>query len=150
MSGYNPGEANVSKFGLPKVWEIMNEEVTDSYFEVPAGRRVAEIIAKSAMFLEDYLYPFAEIGGIPIGDAHWVVLKASPMGKKNKPKITLSRLVEIIKERKVKKTRSARRQICSLGYCKGGGRLGRGDCYKRHRPLYRIRHQDDTLGEPER
>lgn len=103
MSGYNPGEANVSKFGLPKVWEIMNEEVTDSYFEVPAGRRVAEIIAKSAMFLEDYLYPFAEIGGIPIGDAHWVVLKASPMGKKNKPKITLSQLVEIIKERKVKK-----------------------------------------------
>ncbi len=103
MSGYRPGEANVNKFGLPKVWEILNQEVTDSYFEVPAGRRVAEIIAKSAMFLENFLYPFAEIGGIPIGDAHWVVLKASPLGRKNRPKITISELVQIVKEKKVKR-----------------------------------------------
>ncbi len=103
MSGYGPGEANINKFGLPKVWEIISQEVEESAFPVPADRLTAEVIAKSANFLGDMLYPTAEIGGIPIGDAHWVVLKNSPLGRRAKPKITLTELKNLVEERGVKK-----------------------------------------------
>jgi len=104
MSGYMPHEATVEKFGLPKVLEIMAEEIENSPFPVPADRTVSEVIAKSAGFLgRENIYPFKRIGGISVGDAHWFLLLNSPLGKKNKPKMTVEKLVNLIKEKKIKK-----------------------------------------------
>ncbi|WP_456437493.1 5,10-methenyltetrahydromethanopterin hydrogenase cofactor biosynthesis protein HmdC [Desulfurobacterium sp.] len=104
MSGYMPGEATVTKFGLPKVVEVMAEEVTASPFPVPADRGTTEIIAKSAKFLGlDSIYPFGKIGGIFIGDAHWFLLLTSPLSAKLKLKYSLKALVEELKRRNIKK-----------------------------------------------
>ncbi|WP_457568189.1 5,10-methenyltetrahydromethanopterin hydrogenase cofactor biosynthesis protein HmdC [Desulfurobacterium sp.] len=104
MSGYMPGEATVAKFGLPKVVEIMAEEVASSPFPVPADRAVAEIIAKSAKFLGlENIYPYGKVGNIFIGDAHWFLLLTSPLADKLKVKHTPGTLVEEIRKRGVKK-----------------------------------------------
>ncbi|WP_456397430.1 5,10-methenyltetrahydromethanopterin hydrogenase cofactor biosynthesis protein HmdC [Desulfurobacterium sp.] len=104
MSGYMPGEATVTKFGLPKVVEIMAEEIESSSFPVPADRKTAEIIAKSAKFLgREFIYPFGKVGDIFIGDAHWFLLLSSPLSKKLKMKYTLNELVEELKRKSIKK-----------------------------------------------
>ncbi len=102
MSGYNPGEATIDKFGLPKIFEIINEEVETSPFPIPSDRKTAEIIAKSAKFLgEKNIYPSKKIGKIPIGDAHWFLLIKSPLAKKIKLRKTFEDFIREIKKRKV-------------------------------------------------
>ncbi|SNR90312.1 5,10-methenyltetrahydromethanopterin hydrogenase cofactor biosynthesis protein HmdC [Desulfurobacterium atlanticum] len=103
MSGYMPYEATVEKFGLPKVMEIMAEEIEDSPFPVPADRTVSEVIVKSANFLgKENIYPLKKIGGVFVGDAHWFLLLNSPLGEKNKPEMTVDELADRIKDKKIK------------------------------------------------
>jgi len=104
MSGYKREEISKEKFGLPKVLEIMAQEVKDSPFPSPADREVVKVIAASAKFLGcDYIYPNFKIGSIPLGDAHWFLLLLSPISKKIKLKYTLQELKERLIEKRVKK-----------------------------------------------
>ncbi|SMP19424.1 5,10-methenyltetrahydromethanopterin hydrogenase cofactor biosynthesis protein HmdC [Desulfurobacterium pacificum] len=104
MSGYYPEEITPDKFGLPKVVEVMNQEIKKSPFPVPSDRKTIEIITASAKFLGfEYLYPSFELCGIPLGDAHWFLTLSSPLGKKVKTNFTLKSVKELITERKVKR-----------------------------------------------
>ncbi|MEO2069153.1 MAG: 5,10-methenyltetrahydromethanopterin hydrogenase cofactor biosynthesis protein HmdC [Desulfurobacteriaceae bacterium] len=104
MSGYTPSEATVNKFGLPKVMEIMAQEVTDSLFPVPCDKESLMVIAKSAKFLgKEYLYPEGKLGNIPIGDAHWLLVYSSPLSKNIQLEWNLKKLSSFLKEKEIKK-----------------------------------------------
>ncbi len=102
MSGYKPKEATVNKFGLPKVLELMVRHIESSSLPVPADRQTALLIAKSAKFSRDFLYP-KKLWEIPVGDAHWLLLSNSPLAQKLKLKMTPESLLDEIKRKKVKK-----------------------------------------------
>lgn len=104
MSGYKPGKANIERFGLPKVVELMAEEVKGSTFPVPADRETALVIAKSAKFLgKENIYPIGKLGDIHIGDSHWLSILSSPLSQTVNFKWTLKSLTEFIKNHKFRR-----------------------------------------------
>lgn len=79
MCGYEPGTARRGKFGLPRVIQIMNEEIKNSPTRVPIQRE--ELIALTTAVKiagPDNIYP-NKIGAYTVGDAHWATLIHSKM-----------------------------------------------------------------------
>ncbi|ADY74138.1 Uncharacterized conserved protein UCP019375 [Desulfurobacterium thermolithotrophum DSM 11699] len=104
MSGYKPEKATIDRFGLPKIIELMAQELKDSPFPIPADRESAIVIAKSAKFLgKETIYPNGKLGDIYIGDAHWFLLLNSPLAQGINIKWSLELLTEFIRKNKFKK-----------------------------------------------
>ena len=77
MCGYEPGTAKRGNFGLPRVIEIMNEEVNNKYTRVPIQREELIALATSVKIAgPENIYP-KKIGSYTVGDAHWATLTSS-------------------------------------------------------------------------
>lgn len=79
MCGYEPGTARRGKFGLPRVLQIMNEEVKVSNTRVPVQRDEVQALTTAVKIAgADNIYP-TKIGDYAVGDAHWATLINSKM-----------------------------------------------------------------------
>lgn len=92
MCGYEPGTARRGKFGLPKIIEIMNEEIKDSRVRVPVQRDELMALTHAVKFAgPENIYP-KKIGSFTLGDAHWATVQNSKMYKDLTLPITLDEL----------------------------------------------------------
>lgn len=92
MCGYEPGTARRGKFGLPKIIEIMNEEIKDNRVRVPVQRDELMALTHAVKFAgPENIYP-KTIGSFTLGDAHWATVQNSRMYKNLKIPITLEEL----------------------------------------------------------
>lgn len=79
MCGYEPGTARRGKFGLPRVIEIMNEELKATNTRIPVQREELTALTTAVKLAgPDYIYP-RKIGDYTVGDAHWATLIHSKM-----------------------------------------------------------------------
>lgn len=79
MCGYSPGTARRGQFGLPRVIQIMKEEVVEKWTRAPLEKRELEALAKAVKVVgpED-VYPHT-VGYTTLGDAHWACLSSTPL-----------------------------------------------------------------------
>ncbi|MCE5215135.1 MAG: 5,10-methenyltetrahydromethanopterin hydrogenase cofactor biosynthesis protein HmdC [Methanobacterium sp.] len=92
MCGYSPGTARRGNFGLPRVIEIMREEIKCQTTNVPIQRGELEALARAVKIVgSENIYP-KKIGSLPVGDAHWAVLANSNLYNK----ITIGKSVKDI------------------------------------------------------
>jgi 5,10-methenyltetrahydromethanopterin hydrogenase cofactor biosynthesis protein HmdC len=87
MCGYSPGTAKRSNFGLPRVMRIIKEEIKNMDVNL-VSRHDLIAIARSSKFLGNVVYP-ETLGGMFIGDAHWVAIKNSKLHDKVRIRKTL-------------------------------------------------------------
>lgn len=81
MCGYEPGTARRGKFGLPRVIQIMNEEIKNSRTRVPVQREELIALTHAVKFAgPENIYP-KTIGSFVVGDAHWATMQNSRMYK---------------------------------------------------------------------
>lgn len=97
MCGYEPGSARRGKFGLPRVIQIMNEEIRNSITPIPVQRE--ELLALSTAVKiagSNNIYP-KRIGSFTVGDAHWATLANSKMYDNINLKYTLDDIINYVK-----------------------------------------------------
>ena len=81
MCGFEPGTARRGKFGLPRVIQIMNEEIKGSVTRVPVQRDELLALTHAVKLAgPENIYP-KTIGDFAVGDAHWVTIQNSKMYK---------------------------------------------------------------------
>lgn len=81
MCGYEPGTARRGKFGLPRIMQIMKEEVHNPNVQVPVLKEdLIPLTTAIKIAGRDYIYP-KKIGAYTVGDAHWATLINSKMYK---------------------------------------------------------------------
>lgn len=79
MCGYSPGTAKRGKFGLPRILQIIKEEVNEKWTRSPIQKCELEALAKAVRIVgPDNVYP-KTFGGSYIGDAHWACLPNTPL-----------------------------------------------------------------------
>lgn len=79
MCGYEPGTAKRGKFGLPRVIQIMSEEIQATHTRVPVQREELLALSTAVKFAgPENIYP-KTIGNYTVGDAHWATLTSSKM-----------------------------------------------------------------------
>jgi 5,10-methenyltetrahydromethanopterin hydrogenase cofactor biosynthesis protein HmdC len=79
MCGYSPGTARRGNFGLPRVMQIIREEVRDGLTRAPIRKEELEALARSVKVVGPaHVYP-RKIGFSCVGDAHWVCLQSTPL-----------------------------------------------------------------------
>ena len=81
MCGFEPGTARRGKFGLPRVIEIMNEEIKAGPTRVPVQREELLALTHAVKLAgPENIYP-KTIGSFTVGDAHWATIQNSKMYK---------------------------------------------------------------------
>jgi len=84
MCGYSPGNAKRGKFGLPRILQIIKEEVNDRWTRSPIQKEELEALAKAVRIVgPENVYP-KSFGGSFIGDAHWACLPQTPLYQRMK------------------------------------------------------------------
>lgn len=79
MCGYQPKTARRGKFGLPRILQIMNEEITNNPTRVPVQRDELQALSTAVKIAgPENIYP-NKIGDYTVGDAHWATLINSKM-----------------------------------------------------------------------
>lgn len=79
MCGYSPGTARRGKFGLPRVMQIIKEEIGDGLTRAPIQKGELEALARAVKVVGPAnVYP-EKIGYTTVGDAHWVCLSSTPI-----------------------------------------------------------------------
>lgn len=107
MCGYSPGTAKRGNFGLPRVMQIIREEIHfDSGFGVqtraPIGKEELEALAAAVKVVgPENVYP-KKIGDSVLGDAHWFCIAQSPLYEKAKVQHTTSDIVKMAKKGEIK------------------------------------------------
>lgn len=93
MCGYEPGTARRGKFGLPRIIEIINEEIKCSSTRVPIQREEVLALTTAAKIAgPENMYP-KMIGDFTVGDAHWATIANSKLFKEVKLRHTLDDIV---------------------------------------------------------
>ena len=92
MCGFEPGTARRGKFGLPRVIEIMNEEIKSGATRVPVQRDELLALTHAVKLAgPENIYP-KTIGSFAIGDAHWATIQNSKMYKEMNLPISLDEI----------------------------------------------------------
>jgi 5,10-methenyltetrahydromethanopterin hydrogenase cofactor biosynthesis protein HmdC len=79
MCGYSPGTAKRGKFGLPRIMQMIREEVKEDLTNAPIRKDELESLARAVKVVDPAnVYP-KKIGYAPVGDAHWVCLPSTPI-----------------------------------------------------------------------
>lgn len=79
MCGYSPGTAKRGRFGLPRVMQIIREEVERGLTNVPIQKGELEALARAVKVVgPEKVYP-QKVGDCAVGDAHWVCLRSTPV-----------------------------------------------------------------------
>ncbi len=96
MCGYQPGTARRGKFGLPRVIQIMSEEIQATNTRVPVQREELLALATAVKIAgPNNIYP-KTIGSYTVGDAHWATLTSSKMYEGIVLKHTLDEIVDSV------------------------------------------------------
>lgn len=96
MCGYEPGTARRGKFGLPRVIQIMSEEIKPTHTRVPVQREELLALTTAVKIAgPENIYP-KKIGDFTVGDAHWATLTSSKMYKELVLKHTLDEIVDSV------------------------------------------------------
>ncbi len=97
MCGYAPGTAKRGKFGLPRVTQIIREEITCACgcggdVVAPIGKDQLEHIAAAVKVVgKDNVYP-TKVGGAFLGDAHWACISSTPLFNRVNVNTTVSEI----------------------------------------------------------
>lgn len=79
MCGYSPGTAKRGEFGLPRILQIIKEEVHDRWTKSPIQKDELNALARAVKVVGiDNVYP-QKIGYTYLGDAHWACLPHTPV-----------------------------------------------------------------------
>ncbi|MBP2133578.1 5,10-methenyltetrahydromethanopterin hydrogenase cofactor biosynthesis protein HmdC [Methanomicrobium sp. W14] len=98
MCGYSPGTAKRGRFGLPRVMQIIREEVKEGLTHAPIGKGELESLARAVKAAgQSNVYP-EKIGYTYVGDAHWVSLPSTPLYERVSVKNTVSDIVKMADE----------------------------------------------------
>ncbi|MCK9152538.1 5,10-methenyltetrahydromethanopterin hydrogenase cofactor biosynthesis protein HmdC [Methanobacterium alcaliphilum] len=109
MCGYSPGTAKRGNFGLPRVMQIIREEINcgcgcGSQTRAPIGKDELEALAASVKVVgPENVYP-QKIGDTYLGDAHWVCIAQSPLYSKAQITNTVSDIAQMTKDGEIKET----------------------------------------------
>ncbi len=107
MCGYSPGTARRGNFGLPRIIQIIREEINcgcgcGGETNAPIGRGELEALATSIKVVGPHnVYP-NKIGDFPLGDAHWVCIAQSPLYVKAQVENTVSDIVQMVDKGEIK------------------------------------------------
>lgn len=97
MCGYSPGTARRGKFGLPRIMQIIREEVREDLTRAPIQKEELESLARAVKVVgPSNVYP-EKIGYTFVGDAHWVCLASTPIYERvnvNKTVSDIKRMAE--------------------------------------------------------
>ena len=97
MCGYSPGSAKRGKFGLPRIMQIIREEISCACgcggdVIAPIGKDQLEHIAAAVKVVgKDNVYP-KMIGDAVLGDAHWACISSTPLYDRVNVKYTVSKI----------------------------------------------------------
>ena len=95
MCGYSPGTAKRGQFGLPRVLQMIKEEVTSGLTRAPIQKEELESLARAVKVAGlSNVYP-KKIGYTYVGDAHWLCLPSTPVYERVNVKNTVSGIVEM-------------------------------------------------------
>lgn len=98
MCGYAPGTARRGNFGLPRVLQILKEEVPGGWTHVPVGKSELEALARAVKVVgPENVYP-QKIGYTTLGDAHWVCLASTPIYRRVTVEKTVSDIQKMAEE----------------------------------------------------
>lgn len=101
MCGYSPGTARRGNFGLPRLLQIIKEEVQDRWTKAPIQKGELEALARAVKVVcPDNVYP-KKIGHTYVGDAHWACLPLTPLYRRMEVKNTVSDIVALAKEGRI-------------------------------------------------
>lgn len=79
MCGYSPGKIKRGYFGLPRILQIIKEEVRDRWTHTPIQKGELEALARAVKVVGiDTVYP-QKIRYTYVGDAHWACLPHTPV-----------------------------------------------------------------------
>ena len=97
MCGYSPGTAKKGNFGIPRIINMIKEEVPGGLTNTPIQRGELEALARAIKVVgPENVYP-NKIGWNTVGDAHWAVLPNTPLYKKVNVDMTIQEVPEILK-----------------------------------------------------
>lgn len=95
MCGYSPGTAKRGNFGLPRILQIMKEEIAAGWTKVPVQKGELEALARAVKVVgTSEVYP-KKIGYTTVGDAHWTCLPSTPIFSRVSVKKTVQDLVSM-------------------------------------------------------
>ncbi len=98
MCGYSPGMAHRGNFGLPRVLQIINEEVPQGLTRAPIQKEELEALARAVKVVgPENVYP-ARVGNIYIGDAHWVCIRSTPLYQRVAVERTVCDIIAMARE----------------------------------------------------
>lgn len=98
MCGYSPGTARRGNFGLPRILQIMREEVHDRWTRAPIQKDEMEALARAIKVVgPENVYP-QTIGFSSVGDAHWACLPSTPLYGRVEVRKTVSDIVNMAGE----------------------------------------------------
>lgn len=98
MCGYAPGSARRGNFGLPRVLQIIKEEVREKWTHAPIGKSELEALARAVKVVgPKNIYP-QKVGYTTLGDAHWVCLASTPLYDRAIVGKTVSNIVNMADE----------------------------------------------------
>lgn len=98
MCGYAPGSARRGKFGLPRVMQIIREEVAGGWTRAPIQKQELEALARAVKVVDpSKVYPCI-IGYTSVGDAHWVCLPSTPLYARTEVRKTVADLVSMAQQ----------------------------------------------------
>ncbi len=107
MCGYSPKTAKRGNFGLPRVMQIIREEINcgcgcGGQTQAPIGKGELEALAASVKVVgPENVYP-KKIGDSVLGDAHWVCVAASPLYAKAQVENTVEDIVKMAENGQIK------------------------------------------------
>lgn len=107
MCGYSPRTAKRGNFGLPRVVQIIKEEINcdcgcGGETNAPIGRGELEALATSIKVVgPENVYP-KTIGNFTLGDAHWVCIAQSPLYSKARVENTVQDIVQMTRNGEIK------------------------------------------------
>jgi 5,10-methenyltetrahydromethanopterin hydrogenase cofactor biosynthesis protein HmdC len=107
MCGYEPKTAKRGNFGLPRVMQIIREEINcgcgcGGQTQAPIGKGELEALAASVKVVgPENVYP-KKIGDSVLGDAHWVCVAASPLYTKAHVENTVAGIVKLAENGEIK------------------------------------------------
>lgn len=107
MCGYSPGTAKRGNFGLPRVMQIIREEINSAcacgeQTRAPIGKEELEALAAAVKVVgPENAYP-KKIGDSTLGDAHWVCIAQSPLYSKARVQHSTSDIVKMAENGEIK------------------------------------------------
>jgi len=95
MCGYAPGTARRGNFGLPRILQMMKEEIAAGWTKVPVQKGELEALARAVKVVgPSGVYP-QKVGYTTLGDAHWTCLPSTPIYSRVSVKNTVQDLVSM-------------------------------------------------------